>query len=413
MTKVLAAALPGEPVAKLLALTALGLDRKGLIADISGAVTRHGGNVLHVEQNAVRGMFTMFMLIEPAAGKGTDLFNLRTGLDRELAGVGVNVRLEVVEGEAETQKELHALTILGADKPGIMHAITACVAKHGGNIERMRHVAKGDFMAFEITLSMAGKEVPRLRRALREVCEGIGVDAVIQPDSIFRARRRLVVFDMDSTIIEGEVIDALAKAAGVEAQVSALTERAMRGEMDYRAALKERLALLKGLPVKEMERIADELKLTPGTVDLITTLKRMGFRLALISGGFTFFTDKLQRELGFDHTFANELVVKDGKLTGEVKGPVIDARRKAAIVRQLMKQEGLTPEEVVAVGDGANDRIMIKNAGLGIAFNAKDVVKRVADGSITRDNLRGLLYALGATDADLSRVGPKAKAKRR
>jgi phosphoserine phosphatase len=398
-------------VAKLLALSALGLDRPGLIADISGAVSRAGGNILHVEQNSVRGMFTMFMLVEPAARARADLAALRAALDPVLAGVGVHVRLEVVDGRAAEDRELHAITILGADKPGVMHAITRCIAGRGGNIERMRHVAKGDFMAFEITVALPRKDLPRLRRELRAVCERVGVDAVIQPDSVFRARRRLVVFDMDNTIVEGEVIDALAKAAGVEAEVSALTERAMRGELDFRQALHRRVRRLKGLPVKELERIAREIRLTPGSADLVTTLKRMGFRVALISGGFTFFTDQLQRELGFDYTFANQLVIRQGRLTGEVREPIIDARRKAAIVRQLMRKEGLTADEVVAVGDGANDRIMIRNAGLGIAFNAKDVLKRVADGSITHENLRGLLYALGATDRDLQAVRPRAKAR--
>jgi phosphoserine phosphatase len=172
--------------------------------------------------------------------------------------------------------------------------------------------------------------------------------------------------------------------------------------------------MLQGLPVAELERIAGALRLTPGSADVVSTLKRMGFKVALLSGGFTFFTERLKEELGFDYAFANELEVKEGKLTGRVKGPVIDARRKAAIVRQLMRKEGLTQDEVVAVGDGANDRIMIQNAGLGIAFNAKDVLKRVADGSITQQNLHGLLYALGATDADLGALGKaRPKGKRR
>jgi phosphoserine phosphatase len=400
-----------RPVGKLLALSALGLDRRGLIADISGAVSRCGGNIVHVEQNSVRGMFTMFMLVEPTAK--AELRAVRGGLERELAGIGLNVRLEVVDGAHEEAREMHVITILGADKVGVMHAITACVADHGGNIERMRHVAKGDFMAFEITISMAARELPKLRRGLRAVCEGIGVDAVIQPDSIFRARRRLVVFDMDSTIIEGEVIDALARAAGVEEQVASLTERAMRGEMDFKQALRARVRMLEGLPMKELQRIGAELKLTPGSADLVLTLKRMGFKVALISGGFTFFTAQLQRDLGFDYAFANELVVREGKLTGEVKEPIIDARRKAAIVRTIARREGLKAEEVVAVGDGANDAIMVRNAGLGIAFNAKDVLKRVADGSITKENLRGLLYALGATDQDLVPAKGRSKARRR
>lgn len=391
---------------RLLALTALGLDRPGLIADISGCVSRHGGNIVHVEQNSIRGMVALFMLVEAAPGRpASDLPRIREGLERDLAGVGVNVRLELTDSaSAQPEHEAHVITILGEDRVGIMHAITACIAGQGGNILRMRHVAKGDFMAFEITVAAPPGGLARLRRALREVCEGIGVDAVIQPDSLFRQRRRLVVFDMDSTIIEGEVIDEIARAAGVEREVRRLTERAMRGEIDYRAALRERVRMLKGLPVKELERIAEGLKLTPGSADVITTLKRMGFKVALISGGFTFFTDRLRQELGFDHTFANELVVRQGRLTGEVKEPIIDARRKARIVRELLREEGLSPEEVVAVGDGANDRIMIRNAGLGIAFNAREVLKRVADGSITPRNLRGLLYALGATERDLAEV---------
>jgi phosphoserine phosphatase len=401
-------------VAKLLALSALGLDRRGLIAELSGAVSQAGGNIVHVEQNAVRGMFAMFMLVEPLPA-GPDLAQLRANLDRALAGAGVNVRIEAADSRAAEGHEQHVITILGGDKPGIMHAITACIAAHGGNIERMRHVARGDFMAFEITISLPPRDLAKLRKGLRAVCESIGVDAVVQPDSIFRSRRRLVVFDMDGTILEGEVIDALAKAAGVEAEVSALTARAMRGEIDFKAALRERVRMLQGLPASELERIAREMKLTPGSADLVTTLKRMGFKLALISGGFTFFTDQLQRELGFDHTFANQLVIKNGKLTGEVREPIIDARGKAAIVRRLMKEEGLTADEVVAVGDGANDRIMIRNAGLGIAFNAKDVLKRVAEGSISQQNLRGLLFALGATERDVAsvRAGPRAKRRAR
>lgn len=400
-------------MAKLLALTAMGFNRPRLIADISGCVTRLGGNIVHVEQHSVRGMFMMFMLVEASAkARAPELRRFRDELDRALAGVGVNTRVELVNHDEGDGHEVHVITIVGADKIGIMNAITTCIADRGGNIVRMRHVAKGDLMAFEITLQLPNAELGRLRTELRKVCEGLGVDAVIQPDSIFRSRRRLVVFDMDSTIIDGEVIDALAKAAGVEDKVSALTERAMKGELDFRAALKERVRMLKGLPVAEMERIAGEIQLTPGSEDLVTTLKRMGFRLALISGGFTFFTDKLQRELGFDYTYANQLVIEGGALTGEVQEPIIDARRKAAIVRQLMRKEGLTAEEVVAVGDGANDRIMIRNAGLGIAFNAKDVLKRVADGSITKQNLHGILYALGATDRELAEVGRKP-AKRR
>jgi phosphoserine phosphatase len=208
--------------------------------------------------------------------------------------------------------------------------------------------------------------------------------------------------------VDGEVINELAAAAGVGDQVAHITRRAMQGEIDFKDALRERVSMLKGLTVADLERIADGMKLTPGAADLIRTLKAMGFKLALISGGFTFFTDRLKRDLGFDHTFANELVLpKDGVVTGEVAGDIIDMHRKGEILRELAQREGLTTDEVVAVGDGANDQIMIKNAGLGIAFNAKEILKRAADGSLSRENLRGILYALGATEYDLRRAGQR------
>jgi phosphoserine phosphatase len=163
--------------------------------------------------------------------------------------------------------------------------------------------------------------------------------------------------------------------------------------------------MLRGLRVEDLERVASSLRFNPGTQDLIRTLKSMGFKLALVSGGFTYFTDHLKAELGFDHTFANRLVVRDGIVTGEIEGDIIDMHRKGEILKQLAEKEGITLEEVVAVGDGANDQIMIKNAGLGIAFNAKEILKRAADGSVSRENLKGLLYALGATDYDLRRAG--------
>jgi phosphoserine phosphatase len=285
-----------------------------------------------------------------------------------------------------------------------MHAITRTIADAKANIERMQHVAQGQFMAFELWIDVRGADFDQLRHALRRTCERVGVDAVVQPHSMFRTRKRLVVFDMDSTIVDGEVIDELAAAAGVGRQVGAITARAMRGEMDFQDALRQRVAMLKGLRVEDLERIADDIRLNPGAEDLVRSLKSMGFRLALVSGGFTFFTDRLKKELGFDYTFANELVIRDGVLTGEVQGDVIDMQRKGEILKELAAREGLSTDEVVAVGDGANDQVMIRNAGLGIAFNAKEILKKAADGSLSRENLRGILYALGATDYDLRRA---------
>jgi phosphoserine phosphatase len=391
----------------IIAVTALGKDRRGLVADVSGAVTSLGGNIVHVEQSSMFGLFSMVMLVEAEdLPPGLDVYRFAYELSLRGKEFGVDLTAEVVERErAQRAKDLRVVTIVGSDKPGVMTAIARAIADAGANIERMQHVAQGDLMAFEIWIDVAGGvDFEKLRHDVRATCERVGVNAVVQPHSMFRTRKRLVVFDMDSTIVDGEVINELARAAGVEPHVAAITERAMRGELDFPQALRQRVAMLKGLTVADLERIAGEMKLTPGAEDLVRTLKRMGFRLALISGGFTFFTDRLKRELGFDHTFANELVIRDGVVTGEVAGEIIDMHRKGRILRELAAAEGLTTDEVVAVGDGANDQIMIRDAGLGIAFNAKEILKRAADGSLSRENLRGILYALGATEYDLRRA---------
>lgn len=393
-------------------MTALGKSRPTLMADISGAVSEFGGNIVHVEQAQIRGVFACFMLIEPGdLPPGLDLHRFAYELMLRGKDLGLDVKAEVVPRDraSRVEKDLRVVTIIGSDRMGVMHAITRAIAEGGADIERMRHAARGDVMAFEIVVDVTGADFETLRAKLRETCERVGVDAVIQPHEVYGTRRRLVVFDMDSTIVDGEVIDELAKAAGVGPRVAQITERAMRGELDFEQALRERVRLLAGLPASDLEAIAESLTLTPGAEDLVHSLKAMGFKIALVSGGFSFFTDRLARKLGFDYAFGNELVIEDGRVTGEVRGRVIDADQKGEILRELAKREGLSTDEVIAIGDGANDRIMVKNAGLGIAFNAKDVLKRAADGSLTKSNLKGLLFALGATEADLKRIDDKRR----
>ena len=400
---------PPPPPDTLVAVTALGRDRPGLVADVSGAVTELGGNIVHVEQSSIYGLFSMLMLVEADdLPPGLDAYRFAYELSLLGKQVGIEVNAEVVKRDhVAAPKDVRVVTIVGSDKPGVMRAITRTIADAKANIERMQHVAQGDFMCFEIWIDVRDADFEKLRDDLRATCERVGVNAVVQPHSMFRTRKRLVVFDMDSTIVDGEVIDELAHAAGVGPRVADITRRAMQGELDFQQALRQRVAMLKGLREEDLRRIADDLRLTPGAEDLVRALKAMGFRLALISGGFTYFTDRLQRDLGFDYAYANELVIQDGVLTGEVRGPIIDAQRKGDILRELAEREGLTTDEVVAVGDGANDRIMIKNAGLGIAFNAKEILKKAADGSLSKDNIRGILYALGATEYDLRRAGAR------
>jgi phosphoserine phosphatase len=386
----------------LTVITVLGKDRPGLVADITRETAGIKANIVDIEQSVIRGLFSMFMLVDlKCATESYDEFSKRlAALSKKLS---VDITLSTYgkyDGEHTPKKrELENITIMGKDKPGIVAEISSALYDTGTNIERIKMVARGDLLVMEMTVDRKKRTDPQeLREKLRNAGEKIGMDIVVQPESLARQRKRLVVFDMDSTIVDAEIIDELAKSAGVGKEVADITARGMEGKLNFAQSLRDRVRLLKGLPIETLNEIRDNMKLTPGSEELLRTLKGMGFKLALISGGFTYFTDELKNKLGFDYAYANVLVIKDGKVTGQVTGQIIDSKKKADIVQEIMKKEGLTKEEVVAVGDGANDRIMIKNAGLGIAFNAKEVLKKVADGSITKNNLKGLIYCLGVED---------------
>jgi phosphoserine phosphatase len=236
------------------------------------------------------------------------------------------------------------------------------------------------------------------RSELMELSQQFDIDIAFQEDNMFRRNRRLVVFDMDSSLIEAEVIDELAKAAGVGEQVAQITERAMAGELDFTESFAARLALLKGLDESVLAKIASQLPVTEGAEKLVSTLKRLGYKTAILSGGFNYFGKYLQNKLAIDYMYANELEIKDGKVTGEVLGTVVDGARKAELLEEIARQENISLEQVIAVGDGANDLPMLSIAGLGIAFRAKPIVKKSAKQAISTLGLDGILYLLGIGD---------------
>ncbi len=389
---------------KYIVLTAFGKNQPYLIADICRAVTDSRLNIVAVEQNALHGLFMIFMVIEPVAEDDPpqDAY-LRLKENTKSLHLEVNIDLvEAATAMKAVHKNLQVFTIIGRDKVGILKAITNTLANFRVNIERMHHLARGELVALEMMVDASElRDLSILKEVIQRTCDEVGFDTIIQPDTPYRQRRRLVVFDMDGTLIEGEIIDELARQANVGERVSEITHRAMAGEIEFKEALRERVRLLKGLPVSVLEEVASSMKLSAGTYELVSTLKAMGFKLALISGGFKFFADRLRQQLGLDYTFANDLEVRDGILTGNIKGLIIDREAKGNIVKELAEKEGVTREEIVAVGDGANDEIMLKNAGLGIAFNASELLQKVADGRLTHSNLLGLLYCLGATDRAL------------
>jgi phosphoserine phosphatase len=385
-------------------ISVIGEDKVGIVSKVTQFLLKKGVNIVDIEQTVIHSQFTMVLLIQPVR-LPFPLTEVRTGLNRLAGQLDMTIvitPLKKFKGLrlAET-KSPYVLTILGADRPGVVAAFSFTLARHHCNIERIKMIARGEFLAMEMSIDLRQADFFLLRKDLSASAKRVGMDLIVQPEHLFKKRKKVIVFDMDSTVVEGEIIDEMARLAGVEREVEALTERGMKGEIDFVQSLRRRVSLLKGLRKKGLESLAGTFRLTKGSEELIAALKEMGFKVALISGGFTYFTDILKKRLGFDYAFGNELEMKGGRLTGRIKGRIIDAQRKAEIMDEICRNEGITRDEVVAVGDGSNDRIMIANAGLGIAFNAKEIVRKVADGAITRNHMRGILYCLGITDLDL------------
>ncbi len=388
---------------KLIAISVYGLDRKGIIYGISEILAENDVNIVDIEQNVLQGIFVMFIIGDVEKCK-VSIKDLKAQLERKGKELGVHVHLTPFVKPKQKEKNLYVITVLGKDRVGIVRDITRILLEHDVNIEKTSLTARDKLISIEFVVDISDANPEEIKRRLKEEVESYGLDIVIQPHSIFKREKRLIVFDMDSTIVDAEIIDELAKAAGVEKEVKEITRKAMEGRLDYKRALEERVKLLKGLPVDVLERIYNQIELTEGAKELIQALKRSGYKIALVSGGFTYFTEKLKKELGLDYAFGNELEIENGRLTGRIKGKIIDAEEKARIIEELAKREGIGKENIVAVGDGANDKIMIENAGLGIAFNAKKALKEVADGTLSKENLIGLASILKLPEEFKKRV---------
>lgn len=390
----------------LYVLSVIGEDRVGIVSEVTHFLFKRGFNIVDIEQSVIHSLFTMVLLLEPLRSQ-THLSQVKRGLHSLSKKLKMKIAvtpLHEFKGlRLAESKRPYILTILGTDRPGVVASLSSLFAKHQCNIERIKMIARGELLAMEMSVDLRDSHFPELRKGISGVARRVGMDIVAQPEHLFKKRKKVIVFDMDSTIVDGEIIDEMAKAAGVGAKVAAITEKGMRGEIDFSDSLRTRVSLLRGLRIKSLESVAKTVQLTKGSEELIAALKEMGFKVALISGGFTYFTDILKKRLGFDYAFGNKLEIRGGKLTGRIKGKIIDARSKAQIMDEICRREGITRDEVVAIGDGSNDRIMLANAGLGIAFNAKEILKKVADGAITRDHMKGVLYCLGITDMDIGK----------
>lgn len=378
-----------------------GLDRAGISAAFFRVLAAYGAQLVDVEQAVFRGRLSLAALvgIRPA-----DADKLANGLTETLRGYGLRV---VVEKHAphEVRRSTHVVVLLGESLTAEhVHQVGLTLANYGANIDSIRGLTDYPVTALELEISLPdaqpGAGVP-VRKALAELAGQIGVDIAIERGGLQRRAKGLVCFDCDSTLITGEVIEMLAAHAGKEAEVAAVTARAMRGELDFEQSLRERVSVLAGLDASVIDEVAADIELTPGARTTINTLKRLGYKTAVVSGGFNQVLTGLAAELGLDYLRANTLEIVDGKLTGRVIGKVVDRAAKAEFLREFAADSGLAMQQTVAVGDGANDIDMISAAGLGIAFNAKPALRAVADAAVTSPYLDEVLYMLGISQADV------------
>ncbi|HLH83190.1 MAG TPA: phosphoserine phosphatase SerB [Trebonia sp.] len=384
-----------------LLITLTGRDRPGVTSRLFGTLAAHGGSVVDVEQVVIRGRLILGVLL------GYEVPPDLTGIHRDVSALAGDLGLEaeITAGSADapvlrgSRSRLH-VTLLGSPlHPAAITAIAGRIAASGANIDRISRLAHDPVTCIEMDVS--GADPGTLRTALSREAAEQRVDVAVQRGGLHRRAMRLIVMDVDSTLIRDEVVDLLAARAGCAAEVAKITEATMRGDLDFSSSLRERVALLAGLDERVLDEVRGTLRLTPGARRLVRTLKRLGYRCGIVSGGFSQIIDPLAAGLGIDYVAANSLGIEGGTLTGRLCGPVIDRAGKAAALRRFAECAGVPLSQAVAVGDGANDLDMIAAAGLGVAFNAKPVVRDAAEVALNVPYLDTVLYLLGISSDEV------------
>ncbi|MET3963899.1 phosphoserine phosphatase [Marmoricola sp. OAE513] len=382
---------------KTLLITLTGKDRPGVTSTVFETLARFGVEVIDIEQIVLRRRLVLGLLVSTPR----DWKPLRDAVEKVADDLGMSVEVERGAGDNKPRPDGRShVTVLGTPlKSAAVAAIAGRIADVGANIDRIERMARYPVTAINLHVSGAAPE--KLRAVLAEEAARQGVDVAVQSADLLRRGMRLIVMDVDSTLIQGEVIEMLAAHAGCEPEVARVTEAAMRGELDFTESLTARVSLLEGLDAGAIERVYEDLVLAPGARTTIRTLKRLGYRFAIVSGGFSQITDRLAADLGIDFAAANELEIVNGKLTGRVLGEVVDRPGKARALRRFAAEVGITEAATIAIGDGANDLDMLSAAGLGIAFNAKPLVQKAADTSVNVPYLDTVMYLLGISREEI------------
>ena len=400
---------------QIILLTVSGEDRPGLTTSLMGILGQYGADILDIGQADIHKSLNLAIVFEMGAGE--ESAPVLKDLLMKSYELGLTIRFVPITREEYTQWansrniRRNIVTVLSRNLDAQqVHEVTRVIARYNLNIRTISRVTHRPYpddkerkVCLELKVEGEINDREALTREFLEISSRVGIDISFQEDDIYYRNRRLVCFDMDSTLIQTEVMDELARRAGCGDEVSAITESAMRGEIDFRESFTRRLSTLKGLPESVLKEVAESLPLTEGAERLISTLKRYGYKTAIISGGFSYFGEYLKKKLGIDYVFANELEIKDGYLTGGYVGDIVDGPRKADYLKTLAKIEGISTQQVVALGDGANDLPMLRTAGLGIAFQAKPTVKENASHAISSMGLDGVLYLLGYRDRHIEK----------
>ncbi|MBA8823081.1 phosphoserine phosphatase [Saccharopolyspora lacisalsi] len=384
-------------------ITVTGRDKPGVTSVLFAALTRHGVHVLDVEQVVIHGRLVLGVLVSTS----NDPEQLQESIEQAMATVGMSVEIEIGadDGEADKLGSTHVVVVLGQPVTARSFSeVARDLAAIDVNIDSIQRVADYPVTGLELQVSAPGRGEEAdtaLTAQMAQLSARSGVDVAVERTGLIRRAKRLVVFDVDSTLIQGEVIEMLAAKAGCEDQVREVTEQAMLGELDFAESLRRRVAVLEGLPASVLDEVAAELELTPGARTTVRTLRRLGYHTGVVSGGFTQIIDALVDDLGLDFSAANDLEVVDGKLTGRVLGEIVDRPGKARAMHRFAESFNVPIGQCVAVGDGANDMDMLSAAGLGVAFNAKPALREVADTALSLPFLDAVLFVLGVTRAEV------------